>query len=57
MKHDQTGLLVMAIGGLIGLFSFEFGKYIHHDIASIGMTIAPILMLIGIILHLKNFNK
>ena len=57
MKRNQTGLLVMSIGGLIAAFSFELGKYIHHNIGYIGISISFVLMLIGIILHFKNFNK
>jgi len=57
MKHNQTGLLVMSIGGLIAVFSFELGKYIHHNIGYLGVTLSFIIGLIGIILHFKNLKK
>jgi hypothetical protein len=47
----------MSIGGLIAVFSFELGKYTHHNIGYLGVTLSFIIGLIGIILHFKNLKK
>ncbi len=49
-KTSQTGLLVMSIGGLMGIFSFELAKYIH-SIGLLGLVLSSIIMLIGTVLH------
>ena len=52
-KTHYTGLLVMSIGGLMGIFSFELGRYIH-SLGSLGLFLSSILMLIGTVLHFKK---
>jgi len=57
MKHNQTGLLFMSISLLLGVFSFELGRYIH-SLKVLGMALSFVLMLIGIVLFFREeLNK
>lgn len=57
MKHNQIGLFLASIGLLLGLFSFELGKYIHHSIGYFGVLLSFILTLVGIIFIFKDLKE